>query len=112
MLASGLQIYQLSFENIGGLVMPVILEFEFSDGTSEVVRLPAEFWLRSEDKFTKVFWFNKEVKSIILDPYLETADTERDNNYWPKQQEPSKFKLYKQGDLQQGNNRMQRRRRN
>lgn len=112
LLASGLQAYQLTFENVGGLVMPVILEFEFTDGTTEVVRLPAEVWLRSEEKFTKVFWFTKEVKSIILDPFLETADTERDNNYWPQQQEPSRFKLYKQGEWQGGGNQIQRRRRN
>ena len=112
LLNSGLQAYELSFENIGGLVMPVILEFTFEDGTKEVVRLPAEVWLRSEQKFSKVFWFTKEVVSIELDPFLETADTDRDNNYWPQQQEPSRFKLYKQRDWQQGGNPMQKARRN
>jgi hypothetical protein len=112
LLASGLQAYQLSFENIGGLIMPIILEFEFTDGTTEIVRLPAEVWLRSEAMFTKVFWFKKQVKSVVLDPFLETADTERNNNYWPQHQEPSRFNLYKQGDWQQGNNGGQRRRRN
>ena len=112
LLDSGLQAYQLSFENIGGLIMPIILEFVFADGTTELVRLPAEIWLRSEEKFTKVFWFQKEVMGITLDPFLETADTDRDNNYWPQQQEPSRFKLYKQRDWQQGGNPIQRARRN
>jgi len=112
LLASGLQVYQLSFENLGGLIMPIILEFEFTDGTTEVVRLPAEVWLRSEAAFTKVFWFKKQVKSVVLDPFLETADTERNNNYWPQHQEPSRFNLYKQTEWQQGNNSGQRRRRN
>jgi hypothetical protein len=112
LLASGLQAYQLSFENIGGLIMPIILEFEFTDGTTEIVRLPAEVWLRSEATFTKVFWFKKQVKSVVLDPCLETADTERNNNYWPQHQEPSRFNLYKQTEWQQGNNSGQRRRRN
>jgi hypothetical protein len=112
LLASGLQAYQLSFENIGGLIMPIILEFEFTDGTTEIVRLPAEVWLRSEATFTKVFWFKKQVKSVVLDPFLETADTERNNNYWPQHQEPSRFNLYKQTEWQQGNNSGQRRRRN
>ena len=112
LLDSGLQAYQLSFSNVGGLVMPVILEFAFADGTTEIVRLPAEIWLRSEEKFTKVFWFQKEVVGITLDPFLETADTDRDNNYWPQRAEPSRFKLYKQRDWQQGGNPMQKAKRN
>jgi hypothetical protein len=112
LLNSGWQAYQLSFSNVGGLVMPVILEFAFADGTTEIVRLPAEIWLRSEEEFTKVFWFQKEVMGITLDPFLETADTDRDNNYWPQRAEPSRFKLYKQRDWQQGGNPMQKAKRN
>ena len=43
----------------------------------------------------KVFFFEKEVEKIILDPLLETADTERNNNYWPETREPSRFELFK-----------------
>ena len=87
--------YELEFENIGGLVMPVILEFTLEDGSKEVKRMPAEIWIRSEKSFTKVFHFDKPVINVELDPFLETADVDRDNNYWPPRDEPSRFELYK-----------------
>ncbi len=95
LLRKDLNFYQLDFENLGGLVMPVILEFTFSDGSTETVRSAAEIWLKNEQAFSKVFAFEKEVVKIELDPFLETADTDRDNNYWPAQNEPSRFELYK-----------------
>ena len=96
LLNSDLNFYELSFSNKGGLVMPVILEFTFADGTKKVERLPAEIWLRSEKQFSKVFAFQKTLTKVEVDPYLETADTDRDNNYWPPQDEPSRFELFKQ----------------
>ena len=30
--------------------MPVILEFEYVDGTKEVVRIPAELWKSNNDR--------------------------------------------------------------
>src|SRR5690606_13935064 len=74
LLNSGLNFYELSFSNIGGLVMPVILEFTFSDGSTEIQRMPAEIWLQNEEAFTKVFAFEKKVSKVELDPFLETAD--------------------------------------
>lgn len=108
MLSAKKNFYELSFANVGGLVMPVILEFTFDDGTKQIVRLPAEVWLRSEEAFSKVFVFDKVVTSIALDPFLETADTDRNNNYWPQRQEPTRFELYKQRQWRQGQNPMQR----
>ncbi|WP_417599651.1 M1 family metallopeptidase [Owenweeksia hongkongensis] len=95
LLNSGLNFYEISFSNVGGLVMPVILEFTFSDGSTEVQHMPAQIWLKNEDSFTKVFAFKKKVTKVELDPFLETADTDRNNNYYPPQQEPSRFELYK-----------------
>jgi hypothetical protein len=108
LLESKKEFYELHFENKGGLVMPVILEVTFVDGTTEVIRLPAEVWLRSEDAFTKVFIFDKVVDRIELDPFLEIADTDRNNNYWPQQKEPTRFELYKQREWNRGQNTMQR----
>ncbi len=96
LLESGLNFYELHFSNIGGLVMPVIVEFTFEDGSTEVQRMPAEIWLKSEMEFSKVFVFEKTVARVELDPFLETADTDRDNNYWPPQNEPSRFELFKE----------------
>lgn len=103
LLNSGLNFYELHFSNKGGLVMPVILEFTFKDGSKRVERMPAEIWIQTEKQFTKVFAFDKEVEKVELDPFLETADTDRDNNYWPEQNEPSRFELYKRQQSQRKN---------
>lgn len=86
--------YEIRFENQGGLVMPVILKFTFEDGGSVIKRAPAEIWLKNEKAFTKVYAFEKEVKQVELDPFYETADTDRDDNYWPERREPTRFELY------------------
>ena len=88
--------YELSFSNLGGLVMPLILEFKFEDGTKSMKRIPAEIWKKNNDKIQKVFGFKKEVKSICLDPFLETADTDLNNNSWPMIYHPSTFELFKE----------------
>lgn len=87
--------YELEFSNIGGLVMPIILDFTFSDNTNKIVKIPAEIWKKNSSQITKVFAFDKEVNLIELDPFMETADTDRSNNFWPPKMEPSKFELYK-----------------
>ncbi|RIJ50753.1 M1 family peptidase [Maribellus luteus] len=86
---------QIDFKNLGGLVMPVILKFEFTDGTEEVQRIPAEIWRRNNDEVSKVFFFNKEVKQIVLDPYRETADCDMDNNFWPDRKQPARYERQK-----------------
>jgi hypothetical protein len=83
--------YQLDLSNVGGLVMPVILEFHFVDGSKKEVRIPAEIW-KLQDQVSKVFVFDKKVKQIILDPHKEIADVEKSNNYWPKDVVPEVFK--------------------
>ena len=87
--------YELEFSNIGGLVMPIILDFTFSDNSNKIVKIPAEIWKKNSSQITKVFAFDKEVNSVELDPFMETADTDRSNNFWPPKMEPSKFELYK-----------------
>ena len=87
--------YELKFSNIGGLVMPIILDFTFSDDSNKIIKIPAEIWKKNSSEITKVFAFDKKVVLIELDPFLETADTDRFNNYWPPKMEPSKFELYK-----------------
>ncbi|TNE30536.1 MAG: M1 family peptidase, partial [Bacteroidetes bacterium] len=88
---SELHLVQLTFENQGGLVMPVILKFTLEDGTTVDLRMPAEIWLKSEQSFKKVFTFSQEVERVELDPNLETADTDRSDNYWPSQEKKGTF---------------------
>ena len=90
-----LNFYEVHFSNIGGLVMPIIIEFTFEDGTKEIQRIPAEIWRKNNYKVTKVFFFEKKVKQITLDPYLETADTDTYNNNYPRKMVPTRFEQHK-----------------
>ena len=94
LLASGKQYYEITFRNIGGLVMPLILEFEYEDGEREVRRIPAEIWKMSEPTVTKVFVTDRPATRITLDPYLETADVDMGNNVWPPRPEPTRFEVF------------------
>lgn len=86
--------YEIEFTNKGGLIMPIILEMTYADETSEIIRIPAEIWRQRADKVTKVFPCKKELTKIVLDPYLETADTDRSNNYYPSQKQPTRFEMF------------------
>jgi hypothetical protein len=105
--------YELTLSNKGGLVMPIIIEWKYKDGTSEIERIPAQVWRLNENKVVKTFIKNKEVASIKLDPYKETADINDSNNSWNVIPEPSKFTVFKvrvsgaRGGGGQANNPMQ-----
>jgi hypothetical protein len=73
--------YQVDFENIGGLIMPIILQFEYEDHSNEILYIPAEIW-RKMDQVSKVFVSDKRIVKITLDPNKETADTDKSNNMW------------------------------
>jgi len=95
-LNSGKNYYEITFENKGGLVMPIILDMKYKDGSNEIMRIPAEIWKITNDKVSKVFVTDKELSEIVLDPFLETADTDRSNNYYPPKQEINRFELFQQ----------------
>ena len=106
-LKSDKNYYELHFSNIGGLVMPIILEFTFMDRTTEVIRIPAEIWKRNSKEVKKVFILDKEVSNVRLDPFLETADVDLNNNSWPARNEPTRFQIFK-GNEEKKENPMQR----
>ena len=95
LLNSGKQFYEIHFSNIGGIPMPLILQFTFEDNSTEVIRIPAEIWKIHEEKVSKVFIFDKKATSIRLDPFLETADTDLNNNSWPSTKASTRFELFK-----------------
>jgi len=97
-----LHLYEISFLNKGGLVMPIIVEFTFEDGTKEVNKISAQIWRHNENKVTKVYLTNKKAVSIKLDPMRETADIDETNNSWPNVAEPSKFSLFKARNFGRG----------
>ncbi len=108
LLNSGLNYYEIEFKKIGGLNMPVILEFEYTDGTKHVERIPAEIWKMDSESVTKVFPSEKEVKRITLDPFLETADVDTSNNHYPPQAKADRFDMFKDSKRRSRENLMQR----
>ena len=60
-----------------------------------MVKIPAEIWKKNNKNITKVFGFKKEVNNIVLDPFLETADTDINNNSWPAIYHPTRFEVFK-----------------
>ncbi|MBL7843993.1 MAG: M1 family metallopeptidase [Cyclobacteriaceae bacterium] len=89
--------YEVKLSNKGGLVMPVIIEWTFKDGSKEVDRIPAEIWRTNENTVTKVFVKDKEVVNIVLDPFKETTDINSADNVFPKRATESKFDQFKKG---------------
>ena len=92
---ANLNYYEIKFSNVGGLVMPIILQFYYKDSTDYIIKIPAEIWKMNRNQITKIFATKKQVASFALDPKLETADVELDNNHWPRKMIQSKFELYK-----------------
>lgn len=84
-------IYEITVSNKGGLVMPVIIEWTYSDGTREVEKIPAEVWRINETRFSKVFVKEKQVTNVMIDPNLETADINIEDNIFPKVEKDSRF---------------------
>jgi hypothetical protein len=87
--------YELTFSNNGGLAMPIIIEWTFSDGTNEKEYIPAEIWRKNENQVSKVFVKEKEVVNIIIDPDKETADINLEDNVFPRKEVKSRFDSYK-----------------
>jgi len=99
----GKYLYQIGFSNKGGLVMPIIIEWTYKDGTKEIDRIPAQVWRLNENSVVKTFMKDKEVASIQLDPLRETADIDESNNTWGDiKQQPTKLELFKAKNVVRG----------
>ena len=109
---SNLNYYEIKFSNVGGLVMPIILQLNYKDSTDYIIKIPAEIWKMNRNQITKIFATKKQVISFTLDPRLETADIDLVNNHWPRKMIQSKFELYKSKNYNRGTtskeNKMQR----
>ena len=83
--------YEVEFDKPGSLMMPIIVELQFEDGTSETHKFPVQIWRRNNTTAKRVFATEKKVVKIQLDPKLETADIDVTNNTWPKEAVVDKF---------------------
>ncbi|KAA5824154.1 M1 family metallopeptidase [Algibacter amylolyticus] len=87
--------YEVVFEKPGGLVMPIILDITYEDGTTERKTYPAQIWRYNDKEVSKVFKTNKRITGLAIDPDLETADVDTSNNSWPRKAEDNKFDAFK-----------------
>ena len=83
--------YEVEFDKPGSLMMPIIAELNFEDGTKETHKFPVQIWRRNNTTAKRVFATEKKVVKIQLDPKLETADIDVSNNIWPKEAVVDKF---------------------
>ncbi|MBF11112.1 MAG: aminopeptidase [Flavobacteriaceae bacterium] len=88
--------YEVEFEKPGGLVMPLIVEYSYADGTTERVKYPVQLWRKNDASVKKIITSDKELIGVTVDPDLQTADVNLDNNNWPKQEVPSDFEKFKE----------------
>lgn len=89
--------YEVTFKNNGGLATPLIVEWTFDDGSKEIQQVPAEIWKMDEKQVSKVFVKTKKVTNIVLDPDRKTADTNIEDNVFPRQEGLSRFDKFKSG---------------
>lgn len=96
--------YEITFSNKGGTVMPIIIQWQYEDGSTEDEYISAYIWRKNENKVVKTFVKDKLVKAVVLDPYHETADIDESNNAWPKMEKPTQLELYKASRRIRGTN--------
>lgn len=92
--------YELHLSNKGGCVMPLIVGWEFEDGSTEVDRISAYVWRKNEYQITKSFVKKKKAVRIQIDPMRETADIDEDNNSWPATLKYNRFEVFKQKEME------------
>jgi hypothetical protein len=88
--------YLVEFSNVGGLVMPIILKIDYTDGSTEELRIPAEIWRVDNAKAAKLIMTQKEIKALQIDPHEEIGDADVENNFWPRRAIKSRFQLFKE----------------
>ncbi len=87
--------YEVTFEKPGGLVMPLIVEYTYKDGTMETITYPAEIWRKNDSVVKRAIASEKEISKIVVDPKQETADIDTSNNSWPQRNKLGKFEQFK-----------------
>jgi hypothetical protein len=94
--------YVLEFSNKGGLVMPILLELTYTDGSKENYNIPAEIWRRSYNSVKKLLVLDKELAQVVIDPRWETADVDIENNHYPRRIIPSRIETFKNPPRRRG----------
>ena len=87
--------YDVTFEKPGGIPMPIIVEYTYSDGSTKRETFPAQIWRKNDKEVRKVVASQMEIVKIMVDPDEETADIDTTNNAWPKRKKLGEFKSFK-----------------
>lgn len=87
--------YVLEFSNLGGLVMPILLQLTYENGDTEDRYIPAEIWRRAPLKVKKLIVTDRKITAVVIDPGWETADVDVHNNHYPRKITPSRIEAYK-----------------
>ena len=95
LLESNDHLYKVQFHNEGGVVMPVILDITYEDGSTEELRMPAEVWRLNPKHFTKLLVADQPIVGLEIDPHWETADVDVYNNAWPAVPRESRLEMFK-----------------
>ncbi|MEM7677532.1 MAG: M1 family aminopeptidase, partial [Myxococcota bacterium] len=90
--------YLLEFSNLGGLPMPILLQLNYESGASESLNIPAEVWRRNSDTAKKLIVTDRELTGVVIDSKWETADTDTNNNHFPRRIVPSRIEIFKTPD--------------
>ncbi len=88
--------YEVTFDKPGGIPMPLIVEYNYADGTTEKVTYPPQIWRKNDAEVRRVIASEKELIGVVVDPKQETADIDTTNNSWPKKESKSDFDKFKE----------------
>ena len=88
--------YEIQFEKPGGLVMPIIVDYIYEDGTKERIKYPVQIWRKNDSIVKRVITSDKKLIGVELDPDAETADINLNNNSWPVKKNISDFDKFKE----------------
>ena len=88
--------YEIQFEKPGGLVMPVIVDYNYEDGTKERFKYPVQIWRKNDSIVKRLITSDKKLIGVELDPDAETADINLNNNSWPEKISTSDFDKFKE----------------
>ena len=88
--------YEIQFEKPGGLVMPIIVDYIYEDGTKERIEYPVQIWRKNDSIVKRVITSDKKLIGVELDPDAETADINLNNNSWPVKKNISDFDKFKE----------------
>jgi hypothetical protein len=87
--------YVLEFSNYGGLPTPILLRLSYANGDVESINVPAEIWRRNAVNVSKLVVTDRELVQVEVDPNWETADTDVENNHYPRRIVPSRIEAFK-----------------